>query len=300
MGRRPWSSRLTCEQCNALSISTLWRAGLFRFPQGHIFTLDWVDPRTRQRVEATATLSRRSHNEWLLTISRPQSAPLPVLSSVIPIIRIPCNFGGWRYLFLCPQVREGRLICRRRAAKLFRPPGQATFGCRRCFNLTYRSVQQHDQRVDNLANDLDRLRCALTCGNLKLLPLGVKAYRKLKERLNRSPQSEQRTLSRLAKNAREWCDMDYRDRIFVIFFQAKVALGVLKRVRRDEYAAYTGCQGDELVRFPIPEDSRILCRFARQAVWFDLASACALVSKRQPSSRTCSYPSFQALTTTLM
>jgi hypothetical protein len=44
------------------------------------------------------------------------------------------------------------------------------------------------------------LRFALTCGNLKLLLLGVKAYRKLKERLGRSPQSERRTLSRLAKN----------------------------------------------------------------------------------------------------
>jgi len=97
-------------------------------------------------------------------------------------------------------------------------------------------------------------------------------------------------------DAREWCDMDYRDRIFVIFFQAKVALGVLKRVRRDEYAAYTRCQGEELIRFPIPDDSRIFRRFARRAVWFDVTSAIALVSKLQRSSGTCSYPSFQSLT----
>jgi hypothetical protein len=97
-------------------------------------------------------------------------------------------------------------------------------------------------------------------------------------------------------DAREWCDMDYFDRILVIFLQAKVALGVVKRAQLDGYAAYTGCQGEELIRFPIPDDSQILCRFARQAVWFDVTSAIALVSKLQPSSRTCSYPSFQPLT----
>jgi hypothetical protein len=98
-------------------------------------------------------------------------------------------------------------------------------------------------------------------------------------------------------DAREWSDLDYVDRILVIFLQAKVALRALKRVQRDGYAAYTGCEGAELIRFPIPDDSRILCRFARQAVWFDLASARTLVSKLQPSSRTFGHTSFQALTT---
>jgi hypothetical protein len=96
-------------------------------------------------------------------------------------------------------------------------------------------------------------------------------------------------------DAREWCDMDYRDRIFVIFFQAKVALGALKRVQRDGYAIYMGRDDRELVRFPIPEDSRIQCRFARQAVWFDLASAWALVTKLQLVSEGCAYPSLRSL-----
>jgi hypothetical protein len=97
-------------------------------------------------------------------------------------------------------------------------------------------------------------------------------------------------------DAREWGDLDYVDRILVIFIQAQVALGVLKRVQRDGYAAYTGCEGEELIRFPIPDDSRIFRRFARRAVWFDLPSAIALVSKLQRSSGTCSYPSFRSLT----
>ena len=39
-------------------------------------------------------------------------------------------------------------------------------------------------------------------------------------------------------DAREWCDMDYFDRILVIFLQAKVALGVVKRAQLDGYAAF--------------------------------------------------------------
>jgi hypothetical protein len=203
MGRRPWSTRFTVEQCHRLSVSELSRGGVFHSAPGSVSTITWNTPKSSEHLELAATLKQRSQFEWLLwcvlsVTSAQGEAPPRRLE--IPIVRTRCNFGGFRYWFLCPNVIDGRLICRRRVTKLFRPPGQASFGCRRCFNLTYRSVQQHDQRVDNLANDLDRLRCALTCGNLKLLPLGVKAYRKLKERLNRSPQSEQRTLSRLGKN----------------------------------------------------------------------------------------------------
>lgn len=101
--------------------------------------------------------------------------------------------------------------------------------------------------------------------------------------------------NRKTVDSREWRHMDYRDRILVIFIQAKVALGALKRVQRDGYAIYMGRDDRELVRFPIPEDSRILCRFAREAVWFDLASAWALLTKLQLVSEGCAYPSLRSL-----
>ena len=40
--------------------------------------------------------------------------------------------------------------CNRRVAKLYLPPGGRYFGCRHCYRLTYRSVQEHDKRVDAL------------------------------------------------------------------------------------------------------------------------------------------------------
>jgi hypothetical protein len=34
--------------------------------------------------------------------------------------------------------------------KLYLPPDGRYFGCRHCYRLTYRSVQEHDKRVDAL------------------------------------------------------------------------------------------------------------------------------------------------------
>ena len=47
--------------------------------------------------------------------------------------RTPCNFGGRRLWFLCPE-------CRRRCAIVYRSGG--IFSCRLCQGLTYRSQQE--------------------------------------------------------------------------------------------------------------------------------------------------------------
>jgi hypothetical protein len=202
MGRRPWTARFTVEECDALSVATLCRAGVFRLPLGSVLNLSADANHYHGRVEWSATISRPSNDEWTLSVWQSATPPLPVVRFTIRIVRVPCNFGGNRYLFLCPQIRDGRLICRRRATKLFCPPGQTSFGCRQCFNLTYKSVQQHDQRVDNLARDLDLLHFVLRSGNVKLGLLAVRAHLKILTQLKRSPRSVQRTLSRLAENYR--------------------------------------------------------------------------------------------------
>jgi hypothetical protein len=59
------------------------------------------------------------------------------------------RFGGLRWWFVCPLLRRG-VPCYRRVGKLYLPPQARYFGCRQCHDLTYRSVQQHDKRVDLL------------------------------------------------------------------------------------------------------------------------------------------------------
>lgn len=47
---------------------------------------------------------------------------------------------GKRYWFLCPIGHYGD-VCGRRVGVLYLPPGQREFGCRRCYDLTYKSCQ---------------------------------------------------------------------------------------------------------------------------------------------------------------
>ncbi len=56
------------------------------------------------------------------------------------------HFGGVRWWFTCPLVVRD-VPCGRRVGKLYIPPGGTYFGCRHCYNLTYRSTQQYDKRV---------------------------------------------------------------------------------------------------------------------------------------------------------
>jgi hypothetical protein len=56
----------------------------------------------------------------------------------------PTQFGGQRWWFTCPLIVCGA-PCIRRVGKLYLPPGERYFGCRKCHDLTYRSCQEAHQ-----------------------------------------------------------------------------------------------------------------------------------------------------------
>ena len=63
---------------------------------------------------------------------------------------------------------------------LYLPPGARYFGCRHCYNLTYRSAQEHDKRVDFLRKHPWRLMALIgdrDSLNVQDLILGLKALR---------------------------------------------------------------------------------------------------------------------------
>ncbi len=51
------------------------------------------------------------------------------------------NYGGVRWWFTCPA-------CQRRSGRLYLPSGARLFACRRCYDLTYRSAQEHNKSMD--------------------------------------------------------------------------------------------------------------------------------------------------------
>ena len=57
----------------------------------------------------------------------------------IPLERVPCHFGGFRWYFRCPLSSNGQ-YCGRRVAILYKVSDY--FGCRHCANLTYDSCNE--------------------------------------------------------------------------------------------------------------------------------------------------------------
>jgi hypothetical protein len=57
-----------------------------------------------------------------------------------PLQSTPTNFNGRRWWLTCPLIVDG-VTCNRRVGKLYLPPGAKYFGCRHCYDLTYRSCQ---------------------------------------------------------------------------------------------------------------------------------------------------------------
>jgi hypothetical protein len=79
-----------------------------------------------------------------------------------------CN-GGKRRWLLCPG-------CHRRVGKLYRPSNEVVFACRQCHQLTYRSAQCHDARLDRLLKvPLEVLQQTIAFPKHHIALLGIKA-----------------------------------------------------------------------------------------------------------------------------
>ncbi|MBI3292177.1 MAG: hypothetical protein HYZ73_05135 [Elusimicrobia bacterium] len=86
------------------------------------------------------------------TQTRPGTEEKRDLNYFIELATVPCRFGGFQYWFICPAVKNG-VSCHRRVMKLYLPPGAVYFACRCCYELTYRSCQEHDGRLAKLAKN---------------------------------------------------------------------------------------------------------------------------------------------------
>ena len=57
----------------------------------------------------------------------------------IELEKTECNYGGYKYWFLCPN-------CNDRIGIIYLPPGEKYLACRECYGLTYKSRQLHKNR----------------------------------------------------------------------------------------------------------------------------------------------------------
>ena len=132
-GRKRFAVRVTVEECYVLNIGPLLRERFFRPLQSSVhgaysarqgqqriqFRFDFWDTETDSCLE----IHYRRYGEEI-------ELPIPITST-------RAHFGGYRLYFICP-------ICgiNERLSKLYLPPGEQYFACRRCYDLTYASCNR--------------------------------------------------------------------------------------------------------------------------------------------------------------
>ncbi len=170
MGRWEWSNRKTVEQCWALDVIKMSKDGVFKGGPGKYWSLQY---RNRQgKVICSfgywvrSDLHENLYLEMTYTLIDQHQEESQSFNYRIDLTTTPCYFGGRRYWFICPCVVENR-ICQRRVGKLYLPPNGKYFGCRHCYNLTYKCQKEHDKTIDALLKNPFLLRSQLAAGDVK-------------------------------------------------------------------------------------------------------------------------------------
>ena len=141
----------TVEECRVLDLGRLARKGAFG--PGYKGSVRWL--RGEEVVASIGYTVRPGGDRLILQLSYRWTLAGETGENVVLPIRLettPLHFGGRRWWGICPLVVNGQ-ACNRRVGKLYLPPGGRYFGCRQCYHLTYRSVQEHDKRVDALRSN---------------------------------------------------------------------------------------------------------------------------------------------------
>jgi len=69
------------------------------------------------------------------------------LFCMVSLVSTPCQFGGRRWWFLCPQITNGK-TCNKRVGILYLPDIKGkTFGCRHCHKLRYISSKRSNETI---------------------------------------------------------------------------------------------------------------------------------------------------------
>jgi len=88
-----------------------------------------------------------------------------------------------RFWFICPLGTD-QGYCGKRVGKLYLPGNGTYFGCRHCYNLTYKSCKEHDSRVSALMKlpprEVEKL---LESRDPKAFLRGVKAWRRMLDKI---------------------------------------------------------------------------------------------------------------------
>jgi hypothetical protein len=141
MGRERWSKRKTVEQCKNLDIFWLRQEScLSGFVKGEIYWKNSLGEVTNS-IGIDISIKPENYVRVYYSWTSGGTGETENLDYKIRLETTTCYFGGERYWFVCPLIVNG-VPCDRRVGKLYLPRKAKYFGCRHCYNLTYRSCRE--------------------------------------------------------------------------------------------------------------------------------------------------------------
>jgi hypothetical protein len=179
-----WNKKDTVDDGLSLDINKLVRDGLVR--DFSIGSLRWTNGRTGEESASIGfvlePLGDDSLTMHLYYTRTGRNGDKENLNYPIILQTTQPNYGGRRYWFNCPLTVNG-WPCRRRVGKLYLPPGGKYFGCRHCYNLTYKSCQESDKRISFYWNNPAAMEAAMKGDPLSADTfLAIRAYLRLMRR----------------------------------------------------------------------------------------------------------------------
>lgn len=151
-GRWGWhEKKQTVEECRILNVDRLAREGRWSEGRHYSALLNWNNGKGEKSSSISYKVITTNPEDAWININYLHCRVGQSVNTRIELTRTFPKFGGVRWWFICPLNINGK-ACKRRVGRLYLPPGRIYFGCRHCYNLTYKSCQE--SHIDNDVNSI--------------------------------------------------------------------------------------------------------------------------------------------------
>ena len=170
MGRYYFDAKTTVEEATQLSIFKLKEFGLLRGFAAT--TLTWTRRLSGHKSSIGILVNTGElYVKVNYTVTDRNTGDRTDYDYRISLTTTPCHFGGVRYWFICPLIKNG-VYCGRRTGTLYLASGGNYFGCRHCYDLSYESRNESrlgrfgsigyplvaERKIDELYSQIKRWR----------------------------------------------------------------------------------------------------------------------------------------------
>ena len=142
MGYSIHGKRAVVEDCECISIFFFKEHGYLDENKSGVITWSNSLGEKLASIGVESNLGTAPYIRISYTITHQRTGEKSEYDYKVLLARTDCNFGGFRYWFICPA-------CNKRVANLYSPQWNPYYGCRHCNDLSYRSRNEpHSFRAE--------------------------------------------------------------------------------------------------------------------------------------------------------